>query len=152
MGHGGFGWCGHGWIGFGLGLTTGGTTTGGTTTGGTTTGGTTTGGTTTGGTVTVTGGTVTEIGTPIVTVTGLPLVGGFFVPVPVDPDGEELVTGVPAPEVGGGVTTTVVGATVAGVTVLGAGLADGVGMLVGECNFGTTIRGLPPPAGEVEPK
>ncbi len=34
----------------------------------------------------------------------------------------------------------------------GAGVAEGVGVLVAECCLGTTISGLPPPAGDVEPK
>ena len=134
--------------GFGVGLTTtGGTTTGGTTTGGTTTGGTTTGGTTTGGTTTVTGGTLTGSGTEIVTVTGFVRVGGWF-----DPVLGEGVNGLPATEVEGaggvGVTTGAVGV----MTVGGAGLADGVGVLVAECSFGTMMSGLPPPAWGAEPK
>ncbi len=165
---GGFGLGGgHGFVGgFGVGLTTtggtttggtttggtttGGTTTGGTTTGGTTTGGTTTGGTTTGGTTTVTGGTFTGSGTEIVTVPGWPLVGGLLDPVPdcADVDVDELPAA-DVEEVGGvGVATGVVGVT----AVLGAGLADGVGVLVDECCFGTTISGLPAPAWGVEPK
>jgi hypothetical protein len=166
---GGFGLGGHGLVGcdlvggFGVGLMIGGTTTGGTVTGGTITGGTTTGGTTavtggtttvTGGTVTggtVTGGTVTGSGTEIVMVTGFDRVGGLFEPVPGSaeegvPVGEVPVTDV---EAGGvGVTTRVVGVMAVG----GAGLADGVGVLVAKCCLGTTINGLPPPAGGVEPK
>ena len=152
---------GHGLVGgFGVGLmttggtitggtTTGGTTTGGTTTGGTTTGGTTTGGTggtTTGGTTTVTGGTLTGSGTAIVTVTGFDRVGGLFEPVPGSP---EDVGGVLATDVEGvGVMAGVVGVT----PVVGAGLADGVGVLVAGCRLGTMINGLPLPAGGVEPK
>jgi len=159
LGHGGLGHGGCG--GFGVGFVTGGTTTGGTTTGGTTTGGTTTGGTTTGGTTTVTGGTVTG-GTVTggtvtgsgksMVVTGFEPVGGFFVPVPGsgdcgDPDADG---GVPARVVGAGVG---VRAGLDGVlTVFGAGLTDGVGVLVGECSLGTTISGLPPPVWGVEPK
>jgi len=130
-GHGGFGFGlggGHGFVGgFGVGLvTTGGTTTGGTTTGGTMTGGTTTGGTTTG-TVSVTGGTftggtVTGSVTSIVTVTGFDRLGGFFEPVPAGSDCD-----VP---VGGVLVTDVVAGVVGRVTVVGAELADGVGVLV----------------------
>jgi hypothetical protein len=131
------------------GTTTGGTTTGGTTTGGTTTGGTTTGGTTTGGTTTggtTTGGTLTGSGTAMVMVTGFERVGGLE-PVVGRPDVEVLGTDVAA---GVGVPVTVAGA----VTVLGAGLADGVGVPVPVWvwSLGTTISGLPPPAGGVEPK
>jgi hypothetical protein len=110
-------------------MTTGGTMTGGTMTGGTTTGGTTTGGTTTGGTTTVTGGILTGSGKSIVTVPGFDPVGGLFEPVPGSGDcgapvGGGLTTDVEA----GGVTAGVVGVT----TVVGAGLADGVGLLVTE--------------------
>jgi len=140
-------------VGLGVGfVTTGGTTTGGTTTGGTTTvtGGTVTGGTVTGGTVTggtVTGVTLTGSGTPIVTMTGFDGVVGFVVPVPDDcgdPDGGVLAT----------VTAAGVGVAVGlvDVPVVGAGLTDGVGVLVAECCLGTTISGLPPPVCGVEPK
>jgi hypothetical protein len=37
-------------------------------------------------------------------------------------------------------------------TVVGAGLADGLGVLAAECCWGTTISVLPLPAGGVEPK
>ena len=37
-------------------------------------------------------------------------------------------------------------------TLVGAGLADGVGLLVAECGFGTTISVLPLPVWGVEPK
>jgi len=153
LGHGGLGFG--GCEGFGVGLvTTGGTTTGGTTTAGTVTGGTVTGGAVTGGTVTggrVTGGTEPGSGTSIVTMTGLEP-GGFFVPVPCDcgdpdADGGVLTTVV---EVGAGVWVT---AGLDGVvTVFGAGLTDGVGVLVAECGLGTMISGLPPPVAGVEPK
>lgn len=178
-GHGGFGvgLGGHGFVGgFGLGgghglvggfggglVTTGGTMTGGTMTGGTTTGGTTTGGTTTGGTVTViggtttggtttggttTGGTFTGSGTPTVMVVGFDRPGGVVEPVV----GGALVPDVET--VGVGVTAAVVdGLTVVtGVTVDGAGLADGVGVLVAVCSLGTTISELLPPACGVEPR
>ena len=171
-GQGGFGVgsCGHGSVGgfgfgggqglvggFGVGLTTGGTITGGTTTGGTTTGGTTTGGTTTGGTTTVTGGTrtggmVTGNGTEIVTVTGLLPVAGLLDPVPGTTDDGVEVVGVLPTDVEGvdgvGVTRGASGVT----TVVGAGVADGVGVLVAGCCFGTTMSGLPPPDGGAEPK
>ena len=116
--------------GFGVGLTT--------------TGGTITGGTTTGGTTTVTGGTLTGSGTEIVTVTGFDRVGGWF-----DPVLGEGVDEVPATDVEAvGVTTGAVGV----MTVGGAGLADGVGVLVAECSFGTMMSGLPPPVCGAEPK
>jgi hypothetical protein len=150
---------GHGFVGgFGVGLTTtggtttggtitGGTITGGTTTGGTTTGGTTTGGTMTGGTTTVTGGTLTGSGTEIVTVIGFVRVGGWF-----DPVLGEGVDGVPATEVEGAGGVVVTTGTVGVMTVGGAGLADGVGVLVAECSFGTMMSGLPPPVWGAEPK
>jgi hypothetical protein len=130
------------------GTTTGGTTTGGTTTGGTTTGGTTTGGITTGGTTTFTGGTLTGSGTEIVIVTGFDRVGGRPEPVPGSADEGEPVDEVLVTDVEGGVTAGVVGV----MTVVGAGLTEGVGVLVAECCGGTTISGLPPPTGGVEPK
>jgi hypothetical protein len=127
------------------GTITGGTVTGGTVTGGTVTGGTITGGTATGGTTTVTGGTLTGSGTAIVTVPGFDPVGGSFEPVL----GVGVVAATDVEGAGGvGVTAGVVGV----MTVVVAGLADGVGLLVAECCFGTTISGLPPPAGGVEPK
>lgn len=125
------------------GTTTGGTTTGGTTTGGTTTGGTTTGGTTTGGTTT--GGTWTGSGTEIVTVPGLLPVGGLLDPVPGSTEGGGVLV---ADVEGVGDTAGRVGVT----TVVGAGVADGVGLLVAECWFGTTMSVLPPPDGGAEPK
>ena len=124
---------------------TGGTMTGGTTTGGTTT---VTGGTVTviGGTVTVTGGTLTGSGTEMVTVPGFEWVGGVCEPV-LGVVAGVLVTVVEG--VGGvGVTTGVVGVT----TVLGAGLVDGVGLLVAVCCFGTMMSVLPPLVGGAEPK
>ena len=51
-------------------------------------------------------------------------------------------------EVGVAVTTGVVGVT----TVPGAGVAEGVGLLVAEWGFGTTMSGLPPLLGGAEPK
>jgi len=90
---------------------------------------------------------LTGSGTEIVTVTGFVRVGGWF-----DPVLGEGVNGLPATEVEGaggvGVTTGAVGV----MTVGGAGLADGVGVLVAECSFGTMMSGLPPPAWGAEPK
>jgi hypothetical protein len=91
---------------------------------------------------------LTGSGTEIVTVPGLPSVGGLLDPVPGrTEDGGVLVTNVEGAG-GVGVTTGDVGVT----TVVGAGLADGVGVPVAVCCFGTTMSVLPPLDGGAEPK
>jgi hypothetical protein len=77
----------------------------------------------------------------------LPRVGGVWEPVLGVVVGVVLVP--VAPGAGGvGVTMGVVGVT----AVVGAGLADGVGVLVAECCFGTMMSVLPPLVGGAEPK
>lgn len=84
---------------------------------------------------------MTGSGTEMVTVPGFEWVGGACEPV------LGVVGGVLMAVVAG------VGGTTVGVTtVLGAGLVDGVGLLVAVCCFGTMMSGLPPLAGGAEPK